>query len=111
TRDDPAAIYRYGRLDAMPPRLSFARYSIPEPFAYCQPAVVDRAETLPGWAAELPADSPLVLAALGGLVASIGKQISPDIRATMHRAAARFDPLGALPAIVDGLSRLDCQAV
>lgn len=111
TSDDPHAIYRYGRLDCIPPQYSFAQYAIPEPFSYCQPAVVDRAESLPRLLAELPADRPLVIASLGGAVVATVKQLGPDMMSKIPPEAATFDPLGALRAIVAGLSQLDCLVV
>jgi UDP:flavonoid glycosyltransferase YjiC (YdhE family) len=111
TQDDPNAIYRYGRLDSVPPQYSFAQYPIPEPFSYCQPAVVDRTETFPPWLIELPAHRPLVMAAIGGAVVTTMKQLGPDTLAKGHPVMADFDPVGALRTIVTGLSQLDCLAV
>jgi N-glycosyltransferase len=110
-QDDPNAIYRYGRLDCVPPQYSFAQYPIPEPFSYCQPAVVDRTETFPPWLVDLVEQRPLVMAAIGGAVVTTMKQLDPDTLAKGHPVMADFDPVGALRTIVTGLSQLDCLAV
>lgn len=108
--DDPLAIYRYGRLDCMPARYSFARYRIPPAFAYRQPPTVDLGETLPEWLADLPVDRPLVMAAIGGSAALAVAFYGNKIRDS-HPAMATFDPPRALHAIIAGLSQVDCVAV
>src|SRR3989440_8810592 len=111
--DDPNAIYRYGRLDCVPSRYSFARRGIPAAFAYRQPGADGRGESLPAWLAELPADQPLVMAALGGAAARFAMFLSEYGSALKkaHPALADFDPSGALQSIVDGLSQTGHVAV
>lgn len=99
---DAMAIFRYGRLDAMPPQYSCARYEIPLPYAYRQP-LWEYDGSMP----EIPTDKPLVLATLGTalpMFAEIRRQGLPDDE---HTPRMR-EPLRA---IIEGLSRVDCHAV
>ncbi|NJQ15272.1 glycosyltransferase [Streptomyces bohaiensis] len=104
--DDPLAIYRHGRLDCVPASLSYARPGLPDAFAYQQSPVVTRAQRLPEWMAELPADRPLVIAATGTLLTDF----TPE-EGTLPEAATD-NPLSHVPeAYIAGLSEIDCTAI
>ena len=108
--DDPAAVYRHGRLDCMPAAYSFARDLAPEAVAYRQPRTVTRGETLPDWFAELPDDRPLVLASLGtGLPATVLEFL--DKAREFGAPIPAYDPAEPLNTVVEALSALDCTAV
>ncbi|WP_240138469.1 glycosyltransferase [Streptomyces sp. MUM 178J] len=110
TTEDPAAIFRYGRLDCMPPELTFIANPTPHTFAYRQPATVTRDERLPEWLADLPADKPLAVAAIGTALPQF-KDLNP---AQFNIPAARWqkhNPVSVLDAMVAGLARVDCVAV
>lgn len=110
TDDDPNAIYRYGRLDCVPPGYSFARRGVPAAFSYRQPAADSRGESLPPWLAEPSPGQPLVVAAIGGAAAIFLSEYGSAIKEA-HPALADFDPPRGLQAIVDGLSQGDHVAV
>ncbi|MEU8972018.1 glycosyltransferase [Streptomyces monashensis] len=95
--DDPEAIHRHGRLDCMPPEFSFARHPAVRSYRYRQPSEIDPGAVLPPWVAELPADRPLVVAAIGTVLPGVPHDVL-DVPALLH-------------AIVAGLAELDCQAV
>lgn len=101
-RDDPLSLLPYGRIDHVPPALSFARYLEPSPLAYRQTVDVARGAALPAWVAELGSDRPLVFAALGTVLPATCERASspappvlfPDARETlrtMAEAVARLD--------------------
>jgi N-glycosyltransferase len=110
TDDDPTAIYRYGRLDCVPTRYSFATRGVPDAFAYRQPPGDRPGECLPAWLADLPAGQPLVVAAIGGAAAIFLTEWGSAIKEA-HPALSDFDPPRGLQAIVDGLSQGDHVAV
>ncbi|MCP2164135.1 glycosyltransferase [Goodfellowiella coeruleoviolacea] len=110
TSDDPYSIYRYGRIDCMPPRFSFAVDPHPEPFAYRQPATVARDEVLPEWLAELPADRPLVIAAIGTALPLV-QSLNLGVDQLPPQLAGLFNTERTMAAIVAGLSAVDCTAV
>ncbi|GHF23591.1 glycosyl transferase [Streptomyces morookaense] len=98
--DDPQWIHRHGRLDCMPPALSFMAHPAATTFAYRQPADVDPAEVLPGWMAGLPTDRPLVIAAVGTVL--------PMLPGLPGNA---FGAVPVLNSVVAGLAQLDCVAL
>lgn len=104
--DGPQMIYRYGRIDCVPPEYSFSTYSVQQLWSYRQPFTVEPTEILPPWLVELPTDRPLVLAAIGTAVPLIA-----ELRSANPELATTFDPLATLRAIIHGLSELDCVAV
>ncbi|AKN73493.1 glycosyl transferase [Streptomyces sp. PBH53] len=63
-QDDALSVVPHGRVDYVPPAFSFARH-LPKAWSYRQTVDVERGGALPGWAAELPTDRPLVYAAIG----------------------------------------------
>jgi UDP:flavonoid glycosyltransferase YjiC (YdhE family) len=88
---DGAALYRYRFIDFIPPAYGFARYPIPHARAYRLPLPDHPGEALPPWAANLPADRPLILAAAGTLAQPSAERLA---RAT-----------------VEALAELECTAV
>ncbi|GAA4601314.1 N-glycosyltransferase [Actinoplanes octamycinicus] len=106
-QDDPWSMYRHGRVDCMPGAYSFARYPVPEAFAYRQPAALNEAEGLPPELAALSGDRPLVVASVGSSLPTVMAMQQMGIdppEGMMH-------PSETLRAIVGGLSALDCHAV
>ncbi|MGW1161684.1 glycosyltransferase [Streptomyces sp. NPDC002513] len=108
--DDPAAVYRHGRLDCMPAAWSFARALAPTAVAYRQPRTVVRGETLPDWFTELPADRPLVLASLGTALPGAVHDFLDKAR-EFGAPIPAYDPAEPLDTVVEALSALDCTAV
>ncbi|TDC25989.1 glycosyltransferase, partial [Streptomyces sp. 8K308] len=101
-RNDPLSLLPHGRIDYVPPALSFARYLGPSSLAYRQTVDVARAAALPAWVAELATDRPLVFAALGTALPMARDQVYsptppalfPNARKTlrtMAEAVARLD--------------------
>ncbi|MDG9715514.1 glycosyltransferase [Streptomyces sp. DH24] len=108
--DDPAAVYRHGRLDCMPAAYSFARPLAPDAVTYRQPRTVTRGERLPDWFTDLPADRPLVLASLGtGLPATVLEFL--DKAREFGAPIPVYDPAEPLNTVVEALSELNCTAV
>ncbi|MFC3456291.1 glycosyltransferase [Amycolatopsis speibonae] len=105
-QDDPLAIYRYGRIDSLPPRYSFAAPGIPPAVAYRQPETADRFTPLPAWIAELDPGKPLVYGAIG-----IALPTAASLRDKGMASTIPADPVSALVSMVDALSELDCVAV
>ncbi|MFD7512735.1 glycosyltransferase, partial [Streptomyces sp. NPDC059853] len=104
-REDPASLYPYGRLDYMPSGYGFARHPTTA-LAYRQTTAVEVSGALPPWAARLPGERPLVLAALGTVLPTFreaGRKVPLPPEAT--------DPSTTLRTIVTGLSGLDVTAV
>ncbi|TSB19013.1 glycosyltransferase [Streptomyces sp. NBC_01525] len=105
-QEDAASFLPYGRFDYLPEEYAFARFPAPVR-AYRQTTLVDRTDGLPGWVAELPADRPLVFAAIGTAL--------PMILAMMERGVGlppgMTHPEEMLRATVEGLSRLHCSAI
>lgn len=98
--DDPAPLYRHGRLDCMPAEFSLARPDMPTALAYRQDDEVVR-EALPGWIAELPTDRPLVLASIGTalpMMAGGGRGVPAD-------------PVAGLRRVLDAVALLDAEVV
>ncbi|MGW2325240.1 glycosyltransferase [Streptomyces sp. NPDC001700] len=110
THDDPLSIAPHGRVDCVPPELTFAR-NLPPTFSYRQTVDVERASVLPRWVAELPTDRPLVYAAIGTAMPKMlemmgaaegGPELPPGFP----------DPTATLRTIADAVSRLDdCTVV
>jgi N-glycosyltransferase len=86
-----AALYGHRFIDFLPPAYPFARHPIPGSRAYRLPLPEHPGESLPPWAADLPSDRPLVLAATGTLA---------------YPHAGRM-----ARATVEALAGLDCAAV
>ncbi|MFI7101427.1 glycosyltransferase [Streptomyces sp. NPDC050161] len=105
-RDEPLALYPYGRFDYLPAEYSFGRHPATT-LAYRQTTLVDRTAGLPDWVAGLPADRPLVFAAVGTALPMFqtllakGGQVPEGVT----------DPAVMLRAAVAGLSQLDCTAI
>ncbi|GGO32810.1 macrolide-inactivating glycosyltransferase [Micromonospora parathelypteridis] len=106
-QDDPWSMYRYGRVDCMPAAYSFARYAVPEAFAYRQPASLNEAEGLPAELADLAGDRPLVVASVGSSLPTVMAMQDMGI----DPPEGMIHPAETLRAIVGGLSALDCHAV
>lgn len=104
-QDDPLAIYRYGRIDSLPPRYSFAADGIPPALAYRQPAAGNGC-ALPAWITELDPGKPLVYGAIGVALPMAAKSLDNGIASTMPA-----DPVRALTALVDALSEVDCETI
>jgi hypothetical protein len=99
--DDPSSVVPYGRIDCVPHAFSFARH-LGTAWSYRQTVEVERDAVLPSWAAELPVDRPLVLAAVGTALpmasqraAALGQpHLVPGAReslAAIAEAAARLE--------------------
>ncbi|MGW7053618.1 glycosyltransferase [Streptomyces sp. NPDC054887] len=102
---DPGSLTAYGHLDYLPPAWTFAPH-LPRPLAYRQPACADPRAKLPSWIVGLPTDRPLVYAGIGCAMPLFLP--GPD----GHRAPpGRPDPATVLRSMIEGLSRLDCNAV
>lgn len=101
--DDPHATYRHGRIDCIPARFSFAHYDLDPVYTYRQPPTVRRDEVLPDWAVALPAERPLIVAAIGTALPLMADRIPGPLPVS--------DPAAVLRAIVTALSDLDCAAV
>ncbi|GHH80644.1 glycosyl transferase [Streptomyces sulfonofaciens] len=109
-KDDPLSIVPYGRIDYVPPAFSFARH-LPASFSYRQTLQVDQHAVLPSWIADLPADRPLVLAALGTALPMRHAAANADNPSPMTLVPGS-DPVQTLGAIIDGVSRLDdCNVI
>lgn len=106
TRDDPLAMYRYGRLDCVPTRYSMAIDQLPEAITYQQPITVNRAESLPAWMASLDPEKPLVFGAIGATFSMAKK-----LRDSGVDISVPADPHAALRAMAGALSELDCEGV
>lgn len=98
---DPLSIVAHGRIDYVPARFSFARH-LPAPLAYAQTVTVERRAALPGWFAELPADRPLVWAALGTALPELHRREEEG-----HPSLFGFpDPVETLRAVVGAAAEL-----
>lgn len=105
-QDDPLAIYRYGRIDSVPPRYSFAVHGIPRAVAYQQPETADVRTRLPAWIAELDPGRPLVYGAIG-----VALPIAASSQDNGTASTIPADPLKALTSMLEALSEIDCAAV
>ncbi|MFD9811716.1 glycosyltransferase [Streptomyces sp. NPDC059080] len=105
-QEDAASFHPYGRFDYLPEEYAFARFPAPVR-AYRQTTLVDRTDGLPGWVTDLPADRPLVFAAIGTAL--------PMILAMRERGVELLPgmthPEEMLRATVEALSRLHCSAI
>ncbi|MFI5940747.1 glycosyltransferase [Streptomyces uncialis] len=109
THEDPLSVVPRGRIDYVPPELSFSKY-LPASWSYRQTVNVDRGSVLPRWVAELPTDRPLVFAALGTALPMFqerqGSEEMPEMPFRMP------DPNDSLRTIIEAVSRLDdCTAI
>ncbi|MFJ9924210.1 glycosyltransferase [Streptomyces rubiginosohelvolus] len=104
TQEDPASLYPYGRLDYLPPSLSFARTPVPV-LAYRQSLPLDPA-ALPAWVTRLPADRPLVFASVGMALPLLHHR-APEGR----MPPGVTDPTAQLRTVVAALSLLDVNAI
>ncbi|QUH02896.1 glycosyltransferase family 1 protein [Saccharopolyspora erythraea] len=104
---EPEAIYRYGRLDCIPAAYSFTEPGMPDARRYRQPDLVSRDELLPAWVTELPADRPLVLAALGTALPMLTELRHHGVELPDHLS----DPATLLRTIITALSRVSCEAI
>ncbi|MFH8409749.1 glycosyltransferase [Streptomyces sp. NPDC018019] len=105
-QESPGSLYPHGRFDYLPADYSFAKFPSTV-LAYRQTTVVDRTAGLPGWIAGLPADRPLVFAALGTALPMFREVLPPGTPLPVGMT----DPAELLATIIAGLSRLDCTAV
>ncbi|MCB5912239.1 glycosyltransferase [Streptomyces pinistramenti] len=105
-QDEPGSLYPYGRFDYLPAEYSFSRYPATV-LSYRQTTLVDRTAGLPDWVTRLPADRPLVFAAVGTAL--------PMLQTVLPEGAplpdGMTDPAVMLRAAVAGLSQLDCTAI
>lgn len=106
TKDDPLAMYRYGRLDCVPARYSMAINQLPEAITYQQPITVNRAESLPAWMVSLDPDKPLVFGAIGAAF-----PMTKRLRDSGVDISVPADPHAALRAMAGALSELDCEGI
>jgi N-glycosyltransferase len=88
---DGEALYRHAFIDFLPPAYSFARQQLPRTRAYRLALPEHPGEAMPAWAASLPADRPLILAATG------------------TNAQPHADSLAR--ATVEALAEIECSAV
>lgn len=103
---NPLSIFRYGRVDYLPPAYSFAP-RLPRARSYRQSLPMDRGAVLPDWVTRLPSDRPLVFAALGTNLATHHALSAEATESGLGVA----DPADTLSVIIDGLSQLDCVAI
>jgi len=110
THDDPLSIAPHGRVDCVPPELTFAR-NLPPTFSYRQTVDVERASVLPRWVAELPTDRPLVYAAIGTAMPKM-MEFMGDAEGGIELPPGFPDPAATLRTIADAVSRLEeCTVV
>ncbi|MEU3415420.1 glycosyltransferase [Streptomyces sp. NPDC006658] len=94
-RDDPLSVVPHGRVDYVPPAFSFSLH-LPPSLSYRQTVDVERYGVLPGWIAELPADRPLVYAAIGTALPVLREQKSagaPLLPVKMPEAAESLEEI------------------
>jgi N-glycosyltransferase len=104
---DSLTIYRYGRIDSVPPRYSFTVHQLPTAIAYQQPETVGRFASLPALIAALDPDKPLVYASIGAAL-----PMMMALRASGTEVLSLpTDPHAALRMMVQALSELDCVAI
>lgn len=107
-QEDPLSLAPHGRIDYVPAAFSFSRH-LPAAFSYRQTVTVDRGAVLPQWIAQLPADRPLVLAALGYAL--------PMLQAMKGGGSTQTpfpmpDPAATLRSVIESVSRLEeCTVV
>ncbi|MBP2479039.1 N-glycosyltransferase [Crossiella equi] len=101
------AVYRHGRVDYVPEEFSFAAFETGPVSRYRQPVLTRQGERLPAWVAELPRSRPFVYAALGTAL-PILRNMPPEFAEQLPLVCA---PEKSLPAIVETLSALDCDAL
>lgn len=99
--DDPALLVPYGRLDCMPTAWSLAMPGTPPATAFRQEDEVVPGQRLPDAIADLPADRPLVLAALGTALPMMAGRSGPS----------PADPEAALRTLLAAANRLDAEVV
>ncbi|MGW2257628.1 glycosyltransferase [Streptomyces sp. NPDC001780] len=112
--EDPRSVVRHGRVDYVPPAFTFARHLPASPLAYRQTVDVDRHSVLPAWVAELPADRPLVFAAIGTALPVFGatKDAEKDKDAAPPVPIPLPDPAATLRDIIGAARLLDeCTVV
>ena len=106
TKDDPLAIYCYGRLDCVPPRYSMAIEQLPDAITYQQPITVNRDESLPTWITSLDPEKPLVFGAIGAAFS-----MANNLRDSGVDISVPVDPYAALRAVAGALSELRCEGI
>ncbi|MER7406383.1 glycosyltransferase [Streptomyces sp. NPDC000070] len=107
-RDDPLSVVPHGRVDYVPTAFSFARH-LSEAWVYRQTVDVERGAVLPEWATGLPADRPLVYAAIG---TALPKMRERTAAAETPLPMKLPDPAESLRAIVGAAAGLDdCTVV
>ncbi|MFE6689185.1 glycosyltransferase [Streptomyces sp. NPDC057743] len=99
-------LYGFGRVDYVPAELSFTAHPWPVELRYRQPVLARHGESLPPWIAELPADKPLVYAALG---TSLPMQAELQQQGVTLPSSIRPEHEARL--IVEALSEVDCVAL
>ncbi|MFB9909406.1 glycosyltransferase [Allokutzneria oryzae] len=108
----PDCVYRHGRIDYVPTEFSFTAVDAPLALAYRQPVLVRPGERLPAWLTEVPADKPLVLAAIGTALPLTTKVDKEKLKGPKLPAAfANIDPAKRLRTVIEALAGVDCTAV
>ncbi|MGW7546543.1 glycosyltransferase [Streptomyces sp. NPDC054770] len=99
-------LYGYGRVDYLPAAYSFTKFEWPQVFRFRQPVLTRPGELLPSWIAGLPADRPLVLAAVG-----TGMPMQAAIQRAGVALPSMIEPRERIRLLLDALSQVDCSAV
>ncbi|MFI1017835.1 glycosyltransferase [Streptomyces sp. NPDC020965] len=107
--DDPLSIIPRGRIDYVPPALSFSQH-LPASWSYRQTVGVDRASVLPQWVVDLPTERPLVFAAIGTALPMVHKQLNDEDAPEMPFRMP--EPADTLRSIIQAAAQLDeCTVV
>ncbi|MCE7007103.1 glycosyltransferase [Kibdelosporangium philippinense] len=99
-------LYGYGRVDYVPTEYDFMKHEWPQVFRFRQPVLTRPGERLPSWIADLPADRPLVFAAMG-----TGVPMYAALQRDGVQLPSTIDPRARFRLVLDALSQLDCVAV
>lgn len=105
-QNDPFSVYRYGRIDCVPPEYSLAAYPLPDAVAYQPAATTGRDVSLPAWVTELDPAKPLVYCAIGLALPAVVAEREKGAEITLAA-----DPYAGLRLMVAAVSELDCTAI
>ncbi|MGW7368660.1 glycosyltransferase [Streptomyces sp. NPDC054841] len=107
-QQDPWSVFPNGRIDCVPPTHSFARFPLPDAFAYRQAASLGNdTEGLSAELASLAGGRPLVVASVGSALPTVMNLKAMGI----EPPEGMIDPSETLRVIIEGLSSLDCHAI